>query len=105
MALISVIIPVYNKAPWLAECLESILLSAGDALEQLEIILVDDGSTDGSGEICRDYARRYPQIQLLEKPNGGVASARNRGLSRGRRGKSDAEKESVDPAGDPVGDQ
>ena len=82
MALISVIIPVYNKAPWLAECLESILLSAGDALEQLEIILVDDGSTDGSGEICRDYARRYPQIQLLEKPNGGVASARNWGLSR-----------------------
>ena len=82
MALISVIIPVYNKAPWLGACLQSILLSAGDALEQLEIILVDDGSTDGSGEICRDYARRYPQIQLLEKPNGGVASARNRGLSR-----------------------
>lgn len=82
MGLISVIIPVYNKAPWLAECLDSILLSAGDALGQLEMILVDDGSTDGSGEICRDYARRYPQIQLLEKPNGGVASARNWGLSR-----------------------
>lgn len=82
MGLISVIVPVYNKAPWLAECLDSILLSAGDALEQLEILLVDDGSTDGSGEICREYARRYPQIQLLEKPNGGVASARNAGLSR-----------------------
>lgn len=82
MGLISVIIPVYNKAPWLAECLDSILLSAGDSLGQLEMILVDDGSTDGSGEICRDYARRFPQIQLLEKPNGGVASARNRGLSR-----------------------
>ena len=70
MALISVIIPVYNKAPWLAECLESILLSAGDALEQLEIILVDDGSTDGSGEICRDYAGDTPRFSCLKSPMG-----------------------------------
>lgn len=76
---LSIIVPVFNASPYLARCVESLLhqgLDDGD----YEIILVNDGSTDNSLDICRDYARRYSQIKVVDKENGGVASARNMGI-------------------------
>lgn len=75
--IVSVIVPVYNVAPYLTECIESII---NQTYEHLEIILVDDGSTDGSGAICDDYARQDPRIKVIHKENGGLSSARNAGM-------------------------
>lgn len=75
---ISFIVPVYNVEKYLKECLESILLQEGD----YEIVLVDDGSTDLSGEICDEYAKKYRNVKAYHKPNGGLSDARNYGLSR-----------------------
>lgn len=78
-ALISVIIPVYNIMDCLERCVRSV---CAQTYKQLEILLVDDGSTDTSLRICRDYASRDPRIQVFQKENGGVSSARNFGLAR-----------------------
>ena len=75
--LISVIVPVYNVAPYLKKCLDSIL---AQTYRHLEIVLVDDGSTDGSGDICDAYARRDDRIKICRQENKGVAAARNSGL-------------------------
>lgn len=75
--LISVIIPVYNAEKYLKTCLDSII---AQDYSPLEIILVNDGSTDGSGEICRTYRDKYKNIKLVEQANGGVSRARNRGI-------------------------
>lgn len=75
--LISVIIPVYNVEDYLSICIESILLQKYSALE---IILIDDGSTDGSGKICDEYAKKDPRIRVIHQPNGGAAAAKNAGL-------------------------
>ncbi len=76
---ISFIIPVYNVENYLQKCVESVLKQNCDK----EIILVDDGSTDGSGKICDDYAEKYPEsITVLHKGNGGLSSARNAGLEK-----------------------
>lgn len=77
MQKVSVIIPVYNVAPYLQRCVDSVLRQT---YEDKEIILVDDGSTDESGRICDNYEAQYPQIRVLHKKNGGLASARNAGL-------------------------
>ena len=74
---ISIIVPVYNVAPYLDECMESIV---GQTYTNLEIILVDDGSTDESGTICDVWATRDNRVTVLHKANGGQSSARNRGL-------------------------
>lgn len=74
---ISVIIPVYNAASSVAGTVEC-LMSQG--YEALEVILVDDGSTDGSGRICDGISRENPSVKVIHKPNGGVSSARNAGL-------------------------
>ena len=74
--LISVIIPVYNVEGFLPLTLESVLHST---YLDYELILVDDGSTDGSGAICDRYAQENRHIQVIHKPNGGVSSARNSG--------------------------
>lgn len=76
-ALISVIVPVYNMAPWLDRCLESVV---GQTYKTLEIILVDDGSTDASGSMCDLWARKDARIQVIHKPNGGLSDARNAGI-------------------------
>lgn len=77
--LLTVIVPVYNTADYLPRCVDS-LLNQGLG-EQLEILLVNDGSTDGSEKICDKYYAAYPTIiRLLEKDNGGVSSARNLGM-------------------------
>lgn len=73
----SVIIPVYNVEKYLSTCVESVL---GQTHQDLELILVDDGSTDGSGNLCDDYARKDSRIKVLHKPNGGQSTARNLGL-------------------------
>ncbi len=75
--LVSIIIPVYNCGPYLAQCLDSVL---SQTYANLEVIVVDDGSTDSSLEICRSYQLRDGRIKLFHKENGGQSSARNRGL-------------------------
>lgn len=75
--LVSVIVPVYNVAPYLERCLDSVV---NQTYGDIEIILVDDGSTDGSTEICDKYAAQDNRIRVIHKANGGVSSARNVGL-------------------------
>ncbi|WP_297569692.1 glycosyltransferase [uncultured Anaerovibrio sp.] len=75
--LISVIIPVYDVEGFLARCLQSI---AEQTYKKLEIILVDDGSTDNSGKICDEFAKEDKRVVVLHKENGGLSSARNAGL-------------------------
>lgn len=78
----SIITAVYNIAPYLSEAIESILCQDIGFRESVELILVDDGSTDSSGEICDHYQALYPyNIKVLHKPNGGAASARNAGIA------------------------
>ncbi len=79
--LASVIVPVYNVEPYLAQCVASL---RGQTCPDLEIILVDDGSTDGSGLLCDGFAREDPRIRVIHKANGGLSSARNAGLDRAR---------------------
>ena len=77
----SFIIPVYNCKAYLPACVESIL--AAD-MADYEILLVDDGATDGSGAVCDDLAQKYPQVRVLHKENGGVSTARNCGIEAAR---------------------
>ena len=73
----SVIVPVYNCENYISRAIESI---AGQTVSDLELILVDDGSPDGSGKICDQYASADHRIKVIHKKNGGVSSARNAGL-------------------------
>lgn len=75
--LISVIIPVYNSQEYLPKCIESVL---NQSYSNLEIIIINDGSTDDSGKICDSYAQKDSRIKVIHKKNGGVSSARNIGL-------------------------
>lgn len=75
--LISVIVPVYNVEKYLKRCIDSIL---AQSCKQLEIILVDDGSTDGSPVICDAYARQDDRVKVIHKANGGLSDARNAGM-------------------------
>ena len=75
--LISIIVPVYNVEEYLPRCVESIL---AQTYKNLEIILVDDGSTDHSGEICDAYRGKDARIRVIHKKNGGLSDARNAGL-------------------------
>ena len=74
---ISIIVPVYNREKYLHRCINSIL---EQTFEDFELILINDGSTDGSGQICDDYRTKDPRVQVYHKNNAGVSSARNLGL-------------------------
>ena len=77
MPKISIIIPVYNVKDYLADCLRSVL---GQSFADFEVIIVNDGSTDGSGDICNKFAAEDKRVRVLHKQNGGLAQARNTGL-------------------------
>lgn len=74
---VSVIVPVYNCKEYLPKCIESIL---NQTYPQIQLILVDDGSSDGSGEICDTFAAKDRRIQVIHQKNQGVSAARNAGL-------------------------
>lgn len=74
---LSVIVPAYQVEAYLPACLDALL---DQDMEDYEILCVDDGSTDRTGEIARDYARRWPQAAAIRRPNGGLSAARNTGL-------------------------
>ena len=78
---ISVIVPVYNAEKWLRRCVDSILVQI---FTDFELLLIDDGSTDGSGAICDEYAMLDSRVRVFHKPNGGVSSARNFGLDNAK---------------------
>ncbi len=75
--LVSIIVPIYNMAAYLPKCLDSL---RQQTYPHLEFILVDDGSTDSSADICRAYAAEDPRIKFLHQKNGGLSAARNTGL-------------------------
>ncbi len=77
--MVSVVIPVYNKAPYMRKCLDSVL---AQNYKDLEILLVDDGSTDGSSEICDEYRGKDERVQVFHLENGGSSRARNYGISK-----------------------
>lgn len=79
--LVSIIVPVYNAEPYLTRCIQSILQQT---YENIELILVNDGSTDRSLELCKAFAAEDQRIVLIDKPNSGVSDSRNRGLSKAR---------------------
>ena len=81
MKLLSVIIPVYNVKPYLEKCVESIV---DQTYHNLQIILVDDGSTDGSQTICDELAQKDSRIVVIHKENGGLSTARNVGMDRAK---------------------
>ena len=78
---ISVIVPIYKVEQYLRQCVDSILNQTHSALE---VILVDDGSPDGSGKICDEYAARDSRVRVIHKKNGGLSDARNAGIDIAR---------------------
>lgn len=81
MAEIGVIVPLYNVEKYLCKCIDSIL---NQTFQDFELILIDDGSTDKSGEICEYYAERNKNILVVHMEHGGVSAARNRGLEENK---------------------
>ena len=83
MKRLSVIVPVFNVEPYLRKCVASLLDQDIDKSDY-EIILIDDGSMDGSGQICDEQASLHDNIQVIHQPNGGLSAARNTGINAAR---------------------
>ena len=81
MPKVSVIVPLYKAEKYIHRCVDSIL---AQTFTDWELLLIDDGSPDRSGEICDEYARKDKRIRVFYKKNGGVSSARNLGLDNVR---------------------
>ncbi len=79
MVKVSIIVPVYNVASYLSKCVDSIL---SQSLQEIEVILVDDGSTDACGWICDQYAIQDDRVKVIHKANGGLSDARNAGIAQ-----------------------
>ena len=79
--LISVIVPIYNIVEYLENCVNSIL---GQSYGNIEVLLIDDGSTDGCGELCDAFARRDRRVRVIHQQNAGIGAARNRGLKEAK---------------------
>lgn len=88
--LISVIVPIFNVEAYLRPCIESILAST---YTTLQIILVNDGSTDHSGEICDEYTRKDTRIEVIHQKNAGLSPARNSGMKFGKAFQDDNQRE------------
>ena len=78
---VSAVVPVYNVAPYVERCVDSLL---NQTVPFSEILLIDDGSTDPSGTICDELAKRSPSIKVIHQANAGLGAARNRGISESR---------------------
>ena len=74
--MLSIIIPIYNVMPYLKKCIDSVL---SQTYADIEVVLVDDGSTDGCGLVCDEYAKIDSRIKVIHKENGGLVSARKAG--------------------------
>lgn len=81
--IVSIIVPVYNSEKFLKSCLESI---QNQSYSNFECILIDDGSTDKSSDICKQFCKSDARFSFFQKRNGGVSSARNMGLKYTRGG-------------------
>lgn len=79
--LVTIIIPAYNAASYLCRAIDSLL---AQTWKQLEVLVIDDGSTDATGTIADEYAARDDRVRVVHKANGGVAAARNTGLEEAR---------------------
>ena len=77
--LVSIVVPVYNVEKYLKRCVDSII---NQSYNNIEILLVDDGSTDSSGKICDDYLKKDSRIKVIHKQNGGLSDARNFGIDK-----------------------
>ena len=77
ISLISIIVPIYNASPYLHRCIDSLI---NQTIGNIEIILIDDGSTDNSLSICKEYATRDKRVIVIEQENNGVSVARNKGI-------------------------
>lgn len=80
-SLVSVIVPAYNAERFLADSVRSVL---GQTREELELVIVNDGSTDRTGELAHSFRAADPRVRVVDKPNGGLSSARNAGIARAR---------------------
>lgn len=81
MCLVSIIIPVYNVQDYLAECLDSIM---EQTYQNIEILLINDGSTDASGKICDEYQKKDSRIKVFHRKNSGVSATRNYGIEQSK---------------------
>ena len=78
---LSVIVPVYKVEPYIRQCLDSLV---NQTYQDMEIIVIDDGSPDNCGAICDEYAAKYPQMRVIHKRNAGLSAARNQGIEMAR---------------------
>lgn len=76
---VSVVVPIYNSEKYLVRCIDSLV---NQSYSLLEILLIDDGSTDGCGTICDGYAEKYRQVKTYHKENGGISDAKNYGIAK-----------------------
>lgn len=79
MSKVSVIMPVYNAETFLSRSIESVL---NQTFSDFELLLIDDGSTDGSGKLCDNYAAKDPRVRVYHQDNAGVSRTRNFGLRK-----------------------